>query len=85
MEPATMLQAALVIVYFYQQLAPPLAQVHAFQYPADLQRVVSDRLEQACHAHLNGKQQALTYRHSMLLAERSGEVAKCALKVSLSP
>jgi hypothetical protein len=48
-----MLQAALVIEYFYQQLAPPLAQAHAIPYPADLERVVSDRLEQACHVHLN--------------------------------
>ncbi len=79
-----MLQAALVIEYFYQQLAPPLAQAHAIPYPADLERVVSDRLEQACHVHLNGKQQASTYRHATLLGERSGEVARCALKVSVS-
>src|SRR5438045_2919767 len=42
MEPVAMLQAALVIVYFYQHLAPPLAQAHGIPYPADLERVVSD-------------------------------------------
>lgn len=53
MEPVAMLQAALVIVYFYQQLAPPLAQAHGIPYPADLELVVSDQLEQACHVNIN--------------------------------
>jgi len=53
MEPEAMLQAALVIEYFCQQLAPPLAQAHGIPYSADLERVVSDRLEQACHVPLN--------------------------------
>ena len=53
MEPVAVLQAALVIVYFYQPLAPPLAQVHSIPYPAELERVVSDRLEQACHVNVN--------------------------------
>ena len=53
MEPVAMLQAALVIVYFSQPLAPSLAQAHGIPYPADLERVVSDRLEQACHVYLN--------------------------------
>jgi predicted nucleotidyltransferase len=48
-----MLQAALVIVRFYQELAPPLAQAHGIPYPADLARVMCDRLEQLCNAHLN--------------------------------
>jgi hypothetical protein len=42
-------QAALVIVRFYQELAPPLAQAHGITYPADLERVVYDRLEQLCN------------------------------------
>ena len=49
MERDAMLQAALVIVRFYQELAPPLAQVHGITYPADLARVMYDRLEQLCN------------------------------------
>jgi predicted nucleotidyltransferase len=49
LEQAAMLQAALVIVRFYQELAPPLARAHRITYPADLERVVSDRLEQLCN------------------------------------
>ena len=45
MERGAMLQAALTIVRFYQELAPSLAQAHSIPYPADLARVVSDRLE----------------------------------------
>jgi len=45
MEHGAMLQAALVIVRFYQELAPPLAQAHRITYPADLERVMCDRLE----------------------------------------
>jgi predicted nucleotidyltransferase len=45
LEQAAMLQAALVIVRFYQQLASPLARAHGITYPADLERVVYDRLE----------------------------------------
>lgn len=44
MEPGAMLQAVLVIVRFYQELAPRLAQTHGVTYPADLERVLSDRL-----------------------------------------
>jgi predicted nucleotidyltransferase len=50
MEQGAMLQAARIIVHFYQQLAPPLAQAHGIPYPADLDRLVSDRLEQLCNA-----------------------------------
>src|SRR6266566_6303521 len=46
MERGAMLQAALLIVRFYQELAPPLAQTHGIPYPADLARVLYDRLEQ---------------------------------------
>ena len=53
MERGAMLQAALLIVRFYQELAPPLAQTHGIPYPADLARVLYDRLEQLCQIHLN--------------------------------
>lgn len=45
MERAAMLQAAGVVVRFYQQLAPTLAQEHGILYPADLDRMISARLE----------------------------------------
>ncbi len=48
-----MLQAALVIVRFYQELAPPLARSHGITYPADLERVMYDRLERLCNARLS--------------------------------
>jgi predicted nucleotidyltransferase len=53
LERDAMLQAALVIVRFYQELAPPLARAHAIPYPADLARVMSDRLEQLCNTRLS--------------------------------
>jgi hypothetical protein len=53
MERAAMLQAALVIVRFYQELAPSLAQAHGLPYPTDLARVMSERLEQLGNAHLS--------------------------------
>lgn len=53
LEPGAMLRAALVIVRFYQELAPLLAQLHGIPYPSDLDRVMSDRLEQLCNARLN--------------------------------
>ena len=53
LERGAMLQAALAIVRFYQQLAPPLAQAHGIPYPADLARVMSGRLELLSNAHLN--------------------------------
>lgn len=46
MERDAMLQATLVIVRFYQELAPPLAQAHGITYPADLERIMYARLEQ---------------------------------------
>jgi predicted nucleotidyltransferase len=45
LEQEAMLQAALVIVHFYQELASLLAQTHGITYPADLERVMVDRLE----------------------------------------
>ena len=53
MERDAMLQAALTIVDFYQELAPPLAQAHGLPYPTDLSRVMSGRLELLCNAHSN--------------------------------
>ena len=41
-----MLQAALVIVRFYQDLAIPLARRYGIAYPTDLEQVMSARLEQ---------------------------------------
>jgi hypothetical protein len=39
-----MLQAAWVILRFYQEVAPRLARAHGIAYPVDLERVMSDRL-----------------------------------------
>jgi Streptomycin adenylyltransferase len=46
LEQEAMLQAALVIVGFYQELALPLARTHGIPYPADLERVMFGRLEE---------------------------------------
>jgi predicted nucleotidyltransferase len=53
LEPGAMLQAALVIVRFHQELAPPLSRTHGITYPTDLARVMSDRLETLCDARLS--------------------------------
>jgi len=53
LEQGAMLQAALVIVRFYQDLAPLLAETHGIPYPADLDRVIYRRLEQLCDARLH--------------------------------
>ena len=53
MEHGAMLQAAFVIVRFYQELALPLARAHGITYPADLERVMCDRLERLGKARLN--------------------------------
>ena len=52
LEPGAMLQAALIIVRFYQELAPLLARTHGIPYPADLARVMSGRLEKLCDTRL---------------------------------
>jgi predicted nucleotidyltransferase len=52
LEQGAMVQAALVIVQFYQELAPLLARTHDIPYPAELDRVMSDRLERMCAARL---------------------------------
>ena len=46
LERGAMLQAGRVLVRFYQELAPLLAQTHGITYPADLERVMIARLEQ---------------------------------------
>ena len=53
MELGAMRQVALVIVRFYQELAPLLARTHGIMYPADLARVMSERLEKLCDARLS--------------------------------
>ncbi len=50
MERDAMLQAALTIVHFYQELAPTLSEAHGIPYPADLARIMSGRLEQLSNA-----------------------------------
>ena len=45
LEQSAMLQAALVIVDFYKELAPLLAQAHGISYPDGLERVMVERLE----------------------------------------
>jgi hypothetical protein len=53
LEPGAILQAALVLVRFYQELAPLLARTHGLTYPAELERVMSERLEKLCDARLS--------------------------------
>jgi len=53
MERGAMLQAAIIIVRFYQELAPPLARAHGVPYPIELERVMYDRLEQLYIARNN--------------------------------
>lgn len=50
MEREAMLRAALIIVRFYQNLVPSLAQAHGIPYPAELAKVMSERLERLCQA-----------------------------------
>ena len=52
LEQGAMLQAALVIVRFYQELAPLLARAHGITYPAVLERVMYGRLEKLCDAQV---------------------------------
>jgi hypothetical protein len=51
LEQGAMLQAVLVIVRLYQEVAPLLARTHGIPYPADLERVMYGRLEKLCNAH----------------------------------
>jgi predicted nucleotidyltransferase len=45
LEPGAMLQAALVIVRFYEELASVVAGIHGIAYPSDLARVTYARLK----------------------------------------
>ena len=45
LERGAMLQAALAIVQFYQELAQSLTRAHGIAYPAALERVMLDRLD----------------------------------------
>ena len=51
-DKAAMLKACLVIVHFYQELAPSLAQEHGIKYQHGLERVMMDRLQKLQDAHL---------------------------------
>ena len=53
MEPGAMFQAVVVILRRYQELVPPMAQAHGIAYPADLDRLISARLEKLRDAHMN--------------------------------
>ena len=53
MQRDAMIRAALIIVRFYQELVPPLAQAHDIPYPADLARVMSGRLELLSDTYLH--------------------------------
>jgi hypothetical protein len=46
MEREAMLQAALVIIGFFREMASVLARMHGITYPADLERVMIGRLEE---------------------------------------
>ena len=50
LERSAMLQAALVIVRFYQELAVPLTRRYGIAYPTDLEQVLFDRLEKLVNA-----------------------------------
>jgi len=53
LESDAILQSALVIIRFYREYAHFLAQTHDMTYPADLDRVMSERLEKLCDALLS--------------------------------
>jgi predicted nucleotidyltransferase len=45
MEKEAMLNAVMVIIHFYQELAPSLAHEHGIKYPQDLERMMMNRLQ----------------------------------------
>ena len=45
LEKGVMLNTVIVIVHFYQELAPSLASEHGIKYPQGLERVMMDRLQ----------------------------------------
>lgn len=46
MEHDRMLEAALAILGFYRELAPPLARRHGLRYPIELEGLLRDRLDE---------------------------------------
>jgi predicted nucleotidyltransferase len=50
MEYDAMLQAALVLCRFYQDIAPGLAEAHNLSYQSDLERVMVSQVEELSHA-----------------------------------
>ena len=44
MEKGAIIRSAQLILQFYKELAPPLARAHRIQYPADLERLMTQRL-----------------------------------------
>lgn len=53
LEQAAMLRAVLMIVQFYQELVPPLAEAHGVSYPDILDGLLSDRLKKLCNRLLS--------------------------------
>ena len=52
MQKEEILKAALVVVRFYREIAPTLAQMHRIHYSQQLERVMLDRLQKLQDAHL---------------------------------
>ena len=52
MEEGSMLRLAQLILQFYKELAPLLAQSHGIAYPAELERVMTQRLGNLTAARL---------------------------------
>lgn len=52
LEKEEILEAALTIVRFYLEIAPPLAQLHGIPYSHELERVMLNRLQKLQDAHL---------------------------------
>lgn len=53
LEQHAMIQAAIDMINFYKELAPPLAQAHGIAYPAKLEQVMVERLEKLRNSQLN--------------------------------
>jgi hypothetical protein len=41
-----MVQAAMALVHYFREVAPPMAEAHGIAYPAALERIALARLEQ---------------------------------------
>lgn len=52
LEQHVMIQAAIDIINFYKELAPPLAQAHGIAYPAQLEQMMVERLEKLRNSQL---------------------------------